>query len=156
MRVVLDTNVLVSGLMLPESRPGKIVAAWRAGQFDLVVSEPLLAEIFSLPALRCNRPPGSHRAWRVRRPLDPPHSADRRLRILSPRANTAYLALDGKTVIRPVANRGGALLWFLDGRLLDAGRTKRLVLAPGCYELRCIDSVGDAAAARFVVRGPEE
>ncbi len=45
MRVVLDTNVLVSGLMLPESRPGKIVAAWHAGQFDLVVSEPLLAEI---------------------------------------------------------------------------------------------------------------
>ena len=45
MRVVLDTNVLVSGLMLPESVPGKIVAAWRGTQFELVLSEPLLDEI---------------------------------------------------------------------------------------------------------------
>ena len=45
MRVVLDTNVLVSGLMLPESVPGKIVAAWRSAQFELVLSEPLLDEI---------------------------------------------------------------------------------------------------------------
>jgi penicillin-binding protein 1C len=130
-----------------------------AGQFEYVGSdaaEPLLAELFALPTLRCSRAPESHRAWRVRRPLDPPHSADRRLRILSPRANTVYLALDGKTVIRPVANRGGALLWFLNGRLLDEGRTDRLVLAPGCYELRCVDSAGEAAATRFIVRGPGE
>ena len=45
MRVVLDTNVLVSGLMLPESVPGKIVAAWRGAQFELVLSEPMLDEI---------------------------------------------------------------------------------------------------------------
>ena len=45
MRVVLDTNVLVSGLMLPESVPGKIVAAWRVAQFELVLSEPMLDEI---------------------------------------------------------------------------------------------------------------
>jgi len=44
-RVVLDTNVLVSGLMLPESVPGKIVAAWRGAQFELVLSEPMLDEI---------------------------------------------------------------------------------------------------------------
>ena len=42
---MLDTNVLVSGLMLPESVPGKIVAAWRSAQFELVLSEPLLDEI---------------------------------------------------------------------------------------------------------------
>ena len=42
MRVVLDTNILVSGLMLPESVPGKIVAAWRGAQFELVLSEPML------------------------------------------------------------------------------------------------------------------
>lgn len=45
MRVVLDTNVLVSGLMLPDSVPGKIVGAWRAAHFDLVLSEPLIAEL---------------------------------------------------------------------------------------------------------------
>jgi putative PIN family toxin of toxin-antitoxin system len=44
-KVVLDTNVLVSGLMLPDSVPGRIVAAWRGAQFELVLSEPLLDEI---------------------------------------------------------------------------------------------------------------
>ena len=45
MKVVLDTNVLVSGLMLPDSVPGRIVAAWRSAQFELVLSESLLDEI---------------------------------------------------------------------------------------------------------------
>ncbi len=45
MKVVLDTNVLLSGLMLPESVTGRIVRAWRAAQFELVLSEPMLDEI---------------------------------------------------------------------------------------------------------------
>lgn len=45
MKVVLDTNVLISGLMLPKSIPGKIVTAWRNAHFELVLSEPMLAEI---------------------------------------------------------------------------------------------------------------
>lgn len=45
MRIVLDTNVLLSGLMLPDSTPGRIVAAWRKRNFYLVVSEPMLEEI---------------------------------------------------------------------------------------------------------------
>ena len=45
MKVVLDTNVLVSGFMLPDSVPGRIVAAWRGAQFELAMSEPLLDEI---------------------------------------------------------------------------------------------------------------
>lgn len=45
MRVVLDTNVLLSGLMLPDSIPGKIVTAWRNNGFELVLSEPMLTEI---------------------------------------------------------------------------------------------------------------
>jgi len=44
-KVVLDTNVLVFGLMLPDSVPGRIVAAWRGAQFELAMSEPLLEEI---------------------------------------------------------------------------------------------------------------
>jgi len=44
-KVVLDTNVLLSGLMLPESVPGRIVRAWRAAQFELALSEPMLDEI---------------------------------------------------------------------------------------------------------------
>lgn len=45
MRVVLDTNVLLSGLMYPESVPGKLVAAWRQSRFDLVSSTAQLEEI---------------------------------------------------------------------------------------------------------------
>lgn len=45
MRVILDTNVLVSGLMFPASVPGRTVTAWREGRFDLVVPLAQLAEI---------------------------------------------------------------------------------------------------------------
>ena len=45
MRIILDTNVLMSGLMLPDSMPGHIVNAWRKHHFYLVVSEPMLEEI---------------------------------------------------------------------------------------------------------------
>jgi putative PIN family toxin of toxin-antitoxin system len=45
---VLDTNVLASGLAgeaRPESTPGELLRRWRAKQFTLVVSEPILAEL---------------------------------------------------------------------------------------------------------------
>ena len=45
MRVVLDTNVMVSGLAYPQSPPGRIVAAWRAGSLDVVLSPYLLDEL---------------------------------------------------------------------------------------------------------------
>ena len=45
MIIVLDTNVLLSGLMLPDSIPGKIVQAWQNAHFDLALSEPMLDEI---------------------------------------------------------------------------------------------------------------
>jgi uncharacterized protein len=45
MRIVLDTNVIISGLMLSESVPGRIVAAWRGASFTLVLSEAMLDEV---------------------------------------------------------------------------------------------------------------
>jgi putative PIN family toxin of toxin-antitoxin system len=45
LRIVIDTNVLLSGLMIPEGTPGRIIAAWRKRNFDLVVSEPMLEEL---------------------------------------------------------------------------------------------------------------
>jgi len=45
LRVVLDTNVLVSGLAYPGSIPGQIVAAWRQGAIDVVVSRYILDEV---------------------------------------------------------------------------------------------------------------
>jgi len=44
-KVVLDTNVLLSGLMFPDGAPGRVVAAWRQARFDHVMSVPQLAEI---------------------------------------------------------------------------------------------------------------
>jgi len=44
-KVVLDTNVLLSGLMFPDGAPGRVVAAWREARFDLIVSIHQLAEI---------------------------------------------------------------------------------------------------------------
>ena len=45
LRVVLDTNVLVSGLAYPGSVPGLIVGAWRQGGLDVVLSRYILDEM---------------------------------------------------------------------------------------------------------------
>jgi uncharacterized protein len=45
MRVVLDTNVLVSGLAYPTSVPGRIVGIWRQGGLDVVLSRYILDEM---------------------------------------------------------------------------------------------------------------
>jgi len=54
-RAVIDTNVFISGLMLPKSTPGRIISAWRTGHYSLVLSEPMLTEIsavLSYPKIR--------------------------------------------------------------------------------------------------------
>ena len=45
LRVVLDTNVLLSGIAFPSSVPGKIIAAWRSGSINLVASEFIFEEL---------------------------------------------------------------------------------------------------------------
>lgn len=45
LRVVLDTNVFISGFLLPESTPGKILRLAAEGRFTLVVSPDILAEV---------------------------------------------------------------------------------------------------------------
>lgn len=45
MKVVLDTNVLLSGLMFPEGTPGRIIAAWIEARFEVAFSLDQLAEI---------------------------------------------------------------------------------------------------------------
>lgn len=52
-QVVLDTNVIISGLAYPSSVPGKIMQAWRSGAIDVVLSEYILDEVRRvLPRLR--------------------------------------------------------------------------------------------------------
>lgn len=45
LRVVLDTNVLLSGIAFPGSLPGKILAAWRLGALEVVLSGFILEEL---------------------------------------------------------------------------------------------------------------
>ncbi|MHB9150357.1 MAG: putative toxin-antitoxin system toxin component, PIN family [Thermoleophilia bacterium] len=45
MRVILDTNVLLSGLINPGGAPGRIVGRWSDGGFELVLSERQLEEM---------------------------------------------------------------------------------------------------------------
>jgi putative PIN family toxin of toxin-antitoxin system len=44
MRLVLDTNVLISAFLSPAGHPGQILQAWRQQQLELVVSQTLLHE----------------------------------------------------------------------------------------------------------------
>ena len=45
LRVVLDTNVLLSSIAYPASVPGKIIAAWRHGSLDVLLSAFILDEV---------------------------------------------------------------------------------------------------------------
>lgn len=45
LRVVLDTNVLLSGIAYPASVPGKILTAWRHGSVDVLLSAYILDEL---------------------------------------------------------------------------------------------------------------
>jgi len=56
MRVVLDTNVLVSGLAYPDSGPGRLIRLWHQGGLDVVLSRYILDEMVrvlpKLPRIR--------------------------------------------------------------------------------------------------------
>ncbi len=45
MRIVLDTNIWISGLILPKSTAGEILTAWQQNKFNIVVSQPILDEL---------------------------------------------------------------------------------------------------------------
>jgi uncharacterized protein len=45
LKVVLDTNIWISGLLLPKSKAGKIIAAWELSKVEIVTSQAILDEI---------------------------------------------------------------------------------------------------------------
>ena len=45
MRLVIDTNILVSALFAATSLPAHLVVLWRAGRFDLLTTAPQLDEL---------------------------------------------------------------------------------------------------------------
>lgn len=55
MRVILDTNILLSALINPHGPPAQLIDAWRTARFDLVTSRDQLLELGEVarrPALR--------------------------------------------------------------------------------------------------------
>lgn len=60
LRVVVDTNIWISGLIVPDSIPGRVVGAVRQGRFDVVVSWPLVDEM-----LRVARRPKIRRRYAI-------------------------------------------------------------------------------------------
>jgi hypothetical protein len=54
-RAVLDPNILIAALLSPAGAPAQLVGRWLAGEFELVVSDALLAELaraLAYPRLR--------------------------------------------------------------------------------------------------------
>ena len=45
MRLVIDTNILVSALLAATSLPARIIVLWRAGRFDLLTAAEQLDEL---------------------------------------------------------------------------------------------------------------
>ncbi len=45
MRVVVDTNVIISALISPCGAPGQIIAAWHRRQIAVVMSDAMLVEV---------------------------------------------------------------------------------------------------------------
>ncbi len=45
MRAVLDVNVLIASLMAPGGAPAQLLLRWLAGDFELIVSDKLVAEL---------------------------------------------------------------------------------------------------------------
>jgi putative PIN family toxin of toxin-antitoxin system len=54
-RAVLDPNVLISALLSPQGTPAELLRAWQGGQFEVIASPVLLAELeraLAYPKLR--------------------------------------------------------------------------------------------------------
>ena len=131
---------------------GRFAGTGRVEYVGSEAAEPLLATLMALGDLRSDEPPADPRPIVVRHAIAPPAPLSPEPRILAPSAGDTFVAVTGKAIVRPRANRTTGLAWFLNGRLLTGRRPMRLELAPGGYELRCADPTGRAAAVRFSVR----
>lgn len=52
MRVVLDANIYISALISSQGNPASIVNRWLAGEFDVLLSQPIVDEILRVTGYR--------------------------------------------------------------------------------------------------------
>jgi uncharacterized protein len=58
-RAVLDVNVLVASLLAPDGVPARLILRWLAGDFELIISDKVVAELrraLTYPKLRTRVP----------------------------------------------------------------------------------------------------
>lgn len=129
LRAVLDPNVLVSGVLSRDGTPARVLLAWLEGDFELVVSPLLLAElerVLAYPKLASRLGPEDasdllgllrQLATCLEDPPDPPR----------------WVPADpGDDYLVALARSAGAVLVSGDGHLLElAGRLP--VLAPADF-----------------------
>ena len=128
MRAVLDASVLISALLSPRGSPARLLLAWQAGAFELVVSPALLAELTrALPYPKLAR-------------LVPPADADVFVTWI---AGSAVLAADPGTA-PPIRSADPN-----DDYLLALATAERAVLVSGDGHLTVL-------ADRLPVRAPAE
>ncbi|MCF7974741.1 MAG: penicillin-binding protein 1C [Phycisphaerae bacterium] len=130
---------------------GRFKGTGRAAYVGAQAAEPLLLSLFSHPQLRGHTVPAQPEILRVSNPLVLPREKQDHLLITKPGHGEEFICVQARASVHVAANREQGVQWFLNGRLLDQGAT-RLSLAPGHYELRCIDTEkGDSSCVRFVV-----
>ena len=115
MRAVLDANVLIAALLSAGGAPGELLSRWRAGEFELIVSEALLDEVeraLAYPKLRSR--------------IEPEEAADfvellRRVAVvIADPAEPPKRAADPRDdYLLALAERAGAVLISGDRHLLD-------------------------------------
>ena len=123
LRIVLDTNVLLSGLAYPTSVPGRIVGAWRGGHLEVVLSRFILAELLRvLPRL-------NHRLqWREQDMLDMIDTLALLADLVEPSADAAPMG--GPALRNPADGPVLGTLLASGADYLVTGDKDLLVLAP--------------------------
>jgi putative PIN family toxin of toxin-antitoxin system len=112
-RAVLDVNILIAALLSPTGAPAQLVFRWLAGEFELVVSEALLAELERALAYP-----------KVRRRITSDEAAEfvaliRRLSVLAPCSTASHHSADrGDDYLLALAETQRALLVSGDQHLL--------------------------------------
>ncbi|MEM9416190.1 MAG: penicillin-binding protein 1C [Planctomycetota bacterium] len=117
-----------------------------------VSAEPLLAALFSHPALRVDDAPPPAERLAVSRPLRRVAASAQSLRITMPSDGAAFVAWDGAVTVTAQAT-GEPTSWFLNGELVATDGPPRLSLPPDRYELTCVGPGLERHTVRFQVSG---
>jgi putative PIN family toxin of toxin-antitoxin system len=114
-RAVLDVNILISALLFRRGTPAHLLMRWLAGEFELVASDALLADLeraLAYPKLRSRvPPPEAKRFVAVLRRMAPV--------VADPPAPPARSADPGDGYLLALAAYASAILVSGDRHLLD-------------------------------------